>query len=268
MSFLKVCATLAVVTIVWLTPALSENLVSETVFKESQAAIGNQTGSYLLHDHRGRDLSLAQFRGKPLVISLVYTSCASVCPLVTSHLSASIEEVRKTLGTKSFNILTFGFDASGDRPAQLTRFAGAHSLLGIEGWHIASAEETTTEALLSDLGFSYRAAAGGLAHITQTTILDAEGKVYRQVYGQNFLLPMLFEPLKELVLGRTTRSFATEDLWDRLVFLCTVYDPLTSAYRFDYAIVFGVFFGAAWLILMGWIIIKLWLERSRAVKKS
>ena len=102
--------------------------------------------------------------------------------------------------------------------------------------------------------------------MTQTTILDSERRVYRQLYGEEFPLPMLLEPLKDLVLGRATRSVAPADLWDRLTFLCTVYNPLTGAYRFDYGILFGVFFGALSLLITAWVILRLWLERRRALK--
>lgn len=250
-------------------PALAaEKLDSEIAFEESQAAIGTLTGSHMLRDHRGRALALDDLRGKPLVISLIYTSCATVCPIVTDHLRDSVVEARRVLGTGRFNVLTFGFDASGDRPGQLSGFAGVHNLLGLDDWYIASADEATTEALLADLGFAYREAAGGFAHVTQTSILDADGRVYRQLYGEAFPLQVLLEPLKDLTLGRTTRSIAPADLWDRLTFLCTVYNPLTGAYRFDYSIVFGVFFGALSLILFGWAILRLWLERRRSLKDA
>lgn len=244
----------------------AEKLDAEIAFEESQAAIGNATGPHVLRDHRGRALALSEFRGKPLVVSLIYTSCATVCPIVTDHLRDSVIEARRVLGDARFNVLTFGFDASGDRPGQLAGFAGVHGLTGIDDWYIASADEATTAALLSELGFSYRAAAGGFAHVTQTTILDAEGRVYRQLYGEEFPLPMLLEPLKDLTLGRATRSVAPADLWDRLTFLCTVYNPLTGAYRFDYGILFGIFFGALSLLVMAWVILRLWLERRRALR--
>ncbi|MCG6903499.1 MAG: SCO family protein [Rhodobacter sp.] len=241
-------------------------LDAEIAFEESQAAIGTQTRAHLLRDHRGRDLALDSLRGKPLVVSLIYTSCATVCPIATDHLRDSVAEARRVLGTGRFNVLTFGFDATGDRPGQLAGFAGTHNLTGIEDWYIASADEATTAALLVDLGFSYREAAGGLAHVTQTTILDAEGRVYRQLYGEAFPLPVLLEPLKDLILGRITRSVAPTDLWDRLTFLCTVYNPLTGAYRFDYGVLFGIFFGGLSLLLFAWVILRLWLERRRALK--
>jgi protein SCO1/2 len=248
--------------------AAEPRLDAEIAFAESQAAIGRQTGDHVLTDHRGEPLPLADLRGRPLVVSLVFTSCATVCPITTDHLRERILEVRRALGDGSFGILTFGFDASGDRPAQLAAFAGTHDLLGIGGWQVASADAATTAAFLSELGFSYRAAAGGFDHVTQTTILDAGGRVHRQVYGESFPLPVLAEPMKELVLGTATRSIALADLRDRISFLCTVYDPATGAYRFDYAIFFGIFFGGLSLVLTGIVIFRLWLERRRALRRA
>lgn len=243
-------------------PAAAE-LAAESAYELSQAAIGRKVGDHVLRDQASQPLPLAQFRGKPLVVSLIFTSCSTVCPITTDYLLEQVRDVRKTLGDDSFAVLTFGFDASGDRPAQLAAFANTHRLNGVPEWYIASADEATTEALLADLGFSFEAAAGGFDHITQTSILDAEGKVYRQLYGETYPLQLLMEPLKDLVLGLTTRSIAPSDLWDRLTFICTVYNPATGAYRFDYSIFFGIFFGALSLILTALVIVRLWLGNKR-----
>ncbi len=243
-----------------------QKLDSEIAFDESQAAIGNLIGDHILTDQNGAPLALADLRGRPLVVSLVFTSCATVCPLTTENLREQILRARQTLGDDSFAVLTFGFDASGDTPEQLAGFAGTHKLKGVPDWYVASADADTTAALLNDLGFSFRAAAGGFDHVTQTTVLDAEGRVYRQIYGENFPLPVLVQPLKELVLGTETLSIDPKDLWNRISFLCTVYNPLTGAYRFDYGIFFGIFFGALSLIVTGLIILRLWLQRRRAMR--
>ncbi len=249
-------------------PAHAEQagLDAEAAYERSQAVIGTRVSDHVLTDHTGHALALADLRGKPLVVSLVYTSCATVCPITTDYLRAQIETARRAVGDGSFNVLTFGFDARGDRPAQLAAFAGTHDLTGIAGWRIASADPDTTAAFLDELGFSYRTLAGSFDHVTQTTILDADGVVYRQVYGENFPPQVLVEPLKELVLGIRTRSAAPQDLWNRISFLCTVYNPQTGAYRFDYGIFFGIFFGAVSLLLTGIVILRLWLERRRAFK--
>lgn len=235
----------------------------KAAYEMSQAAIGNRVGGHVLRDHRGAPLALSGLEGKPLVISLVFTSCSTVCPVVTDHLRDSVQEARRALGSDSFAVLTFGFNASGDRPAQLTAFADAHALSGIDRWYLASADAGTTEALLAELGFKWRAVAGGFDHITQTTILDAEGRVYRQLYGEAFPLPMLMEPLKDLVLGSAVRSVAPSDLWARVIFICTIYNPLTGSYRFDYGIFFGIAIGGFALFLTGLAILRLYLTNRR-----
>jgi protein SCO1 len=249
-------------------PAAAQDLRSDPqiAFEESQAAIGRQVGEHVLIDHTGAPLSLAELRGKPLVVSLIFTSCSTVCPVTTAHLRDAVVEAQRALGTGRFNVLTFGFDARGDRPAQLQAFANTHRILAVDGWHIASADDETTAAFLEDLGFSFRAAAGGFDHVMQTSILDKEGIVYRQVYGETFPLPVFMEPMKDLVFGTRTRSFAPADLWDRVNFLCTTYNPLTGAYRFDYGIFFGIFFGGLSLLTFAGILIRMIIAHRRAMR--
>jgi len=243
------------------------SLDAEAVYKISQAAIGRSVGDHVLTDQNGKPLVLADLRGKPLVVSLIFTSCATVCPVTTDHLRDAVAQARGLFGTDSFNVLTFGFDAANDRPNQLKGFSGTHRLNSMANWQVASADQDTTEAFLRDLGFSYQFTAGTFDHVTQTSILDADGRVYGQIYGEEFPLPVFVQPLKGLIYGTTTQSVAPGDLWNRLTFLCTVYNPLTRAYRFDYGIFFGIFFGALSLILTAAVIIRLWLEKRRAERK-
>lgn len=261
-------AVTAVLSLALPMPANAAKLDAEIAYELSQEAVGRMTGDHVLTDQRGEPLALAGLRGRPLIVSLVFTSCATVCPLTTDHLRDQVLAARKALGEDGFAVLTFGFDASGDRPAQLAAFAGTHRIAGIPDWFIASADEETTAAFLAELGFSFATAARGFDHVTQTTILDAEGRVYRQIYGDAFPLQVMVEPLKELVLGKRTRSVALPDLIDRINFLCTVYNPRTGAYRFDYGILFGIFFGAVSLILTGSVILRLWFERRRALQQA
>lgn len=247
------------------TPATAQTvrMDAQIAFEESQAAIGRQTAAHVLTDHTGAALALEDLRGKPLVISLIFTRCTTVCPITTDHLRDAVIEAQRVLGPGRFNILTFGFDASGDRPGRLASFGNTHRILDVEDWYIASADEATTAAFLEDLGFSFRAAAGGFDHVMQTSILDETGTLHRQIYGETFPLPVFMEPMMDLVLGTRTRSLAPRDLWDRVAFLCTTYNPLTGAYRFDYGIFFGVFFGALSLLIFGVILLRIALAHRR-----
>ena len=54
----------------------------------SQAAIGNTIGDYELLDHLGAPVRLRDdHSGRPLVISMIFTSCHHVCPATTKHLA-------------------------------------------------------------------------------------------------------------------------------------------------------------------------------------
>ena len=251
-------------------PALPQSapINAQTAFDQSQAALGRQTQAHILTDHTGAPLALADLRGKPLVVSLIFTRCATVCPVTTRHLREAVIEAQRALGHGRFNTLTFGFDARGDRPTQLAGFASTHDILSVNGWRIASADEDTTAAFLDDLGFSFQAAAGSFDHVMQTSLLDENGVVYRQIYGETFPLQVFMEPMKDLVLGTRTRSLAPADLWDRLNFLCTTYNPLTGAYRFDYGIFFGIFFGGVSLLIFGAILVRMVFTHRREGQRA
>ena len=258
-AFMAVAATVA--------PCLAHTeadtrLEPDAVIERSEAAIGRLVGSYVLTDSNGAPLALSTLHGRPLVVSLVYTSCSSVCPATTQHVLQAVRKARRVLGDDAFAVLTVGFDARRDTPAQLDAFARTQGI-DLNDWQLASADAKTIHALLDDLGFSYDAAAGGFEHITQTTILDADGRVYRQVYGDNFPDQILIEPLKDLVFGTTTKSLSIDDLVNRIKFICTVYNPSSGAYEFDYAIGFGIVIGGLSLVLSGLVIFRLWRGNKR-----
>jgi protein SCO1/2 len=230
--------------------------------EQSKQAVGRSLGNYNLTDSTGASVSLRDYRGKPLVISLIYTACSSVCPPTTQHLIGAVNEAARTLGSDSFNVLTVGFDARDDTPGRLAQFA---SLQGIRfnNWRLASADSATIEALLRDLGFSYIAIAGGFDHVTQTTIVDRDGKIYRSVYGDDFPLPMFIEPMKEVIYGISS-SYSIAGIVDRIRFICTVYDPGAGRYRIDYGLAFGSVIAALSLLIFGTFLYREWSRSGRA----
>ncbi|MGB3391578.1 MAG: SCO family protein [Pseudaminobacter sp.] len=244
--------------------ALASRVDPTEALERSEAAIGGTTGDHRLLRSDGSVMTLSELKGRPLVVSLIYTSCSTVCPTGTETLKVSVAKARKALGGEAFQVLTLGFDTRNDTPQRMRAFAIDHSIDGDPLWHVASATPAVLSALLDEVGFSYAGAAGGFEHVAQTTILDAEGRVYRQVYGDDFPLPVFIEPLKELVFGTTAAAFTPAALADRLRFLCTVYDPKSGRYRTDYGIYMGMGAGALSLVLMAWVIVRLWLGSRRA----
>jgi len=234
----------------------------ESAVARSEQALGRTVGNYTLTDSNGDRLSIASYRGKPLVISLVYTSCSSICPPTTQHLIAAVNEARRVLGGERFAVLTVGFDARHDTPARLAQFAATQGVK-LPNWRLATSDAGTLDALLRDLGFSYITAAGGFDHIAQTTIVDKEGRISRQVYGDDFPIPMFIEPLKDEVYG-SARSISLSGIIDRIRFICTAYDPGAGRYRIDYGLIFGSVIAACSLLVFGGVLLREWRRSARA----
>ena len=230
--------------------------------QRSQDAIGNLLSNHPLTDEKGHALSIDDLRGKPLVLSLIYTSCYQICPMTTRHLAKVIDKARAALGEDSFNVAVLGFDAYNDSPQAMIHFAGKQGIDN-RGWHLLSASPDTINALSAELGFKFFSSPNGFDHITQTTVIDAEGRVYRQVYGEVFNTPLLVEPLKELVFGRPRpNQTLLSELINKVRFFCTTYDPARDAYHFDYSLFMGMFIGAS-IILTGIVLLVREIRHGR-----
>jgi protein SCO1/2 len=217
----------------------------DSALTTSQAAIGTRVGDHSFIDATtGRTLGFDELRGKPLVLSMIYTSCYHVCPMTTQHLAKVVEKAQSTLGDDAFEVVLIGFDTAVDNPAAMRNFA-ARQGVDDRGWHLLSADAQTVAALSRDLGFQFFPTSNGFDHLIQASVIDADGVVYRQVYGQVFETPLLIDPLIELVLGRPAPEQTFFDSFVAKVKLfCTTYDPVRDGYYLDYSLFLGILIGA------------------------
>jgi len=220
----------------------------------SQGAIGQTVGDYSFRDTEGNRVRLSDFRGKPLVVSLVYSSCSDVCPVITQTLRDVDMEGRDTLGEDAYTIVTIGFDIAADNPGRMKSFARQYGVKVSDHWRFLSGDFKTIQGLVEDLGFQFFESPKGFDHLTQTTILDKNGVVYRQIYGESFDMQHFVGPLKELVWGTKTPFASLSDLLNRVRLFCTIYDPRSDQYRFEYAIFFRFFVGATIILGMMWFV--------------
>ncbi len=206
---------------------------ADSALRVSQAAIGNQVGNHEFVDRLQRQVRLGDYAGKPLVVSMIFTSCHHVCPTTTKYLDGAVRAAREVLGDESFEVVTIGFDAAHDTPSAMRAFAWQQGI-DASGWRFLSGTPETIEALSEDLGFISFISPRGFDHINQTTIIDRNGVVYRQVYGVKFELPWLVEPLKQLVFNRPESSgHLLSSLVDRIRLFCTVFNPASGRYEID-----------------------------------
>ena len=235
----------------------------DAALRASQAAVGHQLDEHTLLDAQGQPVRLSSYRGKPLLVSFIYTGCFQVCPLTTRSLQSAIEGGRGIFGTSQFNVVSIGFNQPADSPQSLKAFARQHRI-DVPNWDFLSPHASIVEALTRELGFDYLATPAGFDHVIQVTLLDAEGRVYRQIYGE-LNAAAIGEPLAQLLRNAPApQQFRLDELIDRVRILCTDFDPATGKVRVKYGLLLEVAGGVTFALTMLWFFLAEWRARRRA----
>jgi protein SCO1 len=238
-------------------------LDSVAAVKVSQSVIGTSVGDYAFQDRAGRRVMLSSYRGKPLLVSFVYSGCFQACPVTTRMLAAAVASAQRALGAGSFNVITIGFNLPFDTPQAMADFARRQGVT-LPNWEFLSPDAAGVEQLTRDFGFTYRATQGGFDHVAQVTIVTAEGKILRQVYGDSFELPLLIEPLKQLATGEPAQFEGLAQMIEKVRLVCTVYDPVSGQYRFNYTVLIEIFAGLSVIAAVLIFLLREW-RRNRKI---
>lgn len=84
----------------------------------------------------GRPVRLADYRGKAVFVTFLYTSCPDICPVIIDNLV----RVKDRLGPagKNVRVVVISVDPERDTPAAIKRFLVAHRALGDVDYLIGS----------------------------------------------------------------------------------------------------------------------------------
>lgn len=226
----------------------------------SQAVLGARLPDFELVDSSGRALRLSQFRGKPLLIQFVYTSCSQACPVSVEYLHRGVRAARDALGEDAFSVMTVGFNQPFDTPEAMGAFARRHGI-SLPRWHFAASDAATLKEMTRALGFTWFATPKGFDHIAQVSVIDGDGRVYRQIYGEQFEVPLLVEPLKQLATGEQVAS-DWNGFIEKVRLFCTIYDSSSGTYRIDYSLFVEIIAGASILGAVAFVFAGEW-RRNR-----
>ena len=242
-------------------------LDEKVALRSSQAAIGRELGDYRFVDSREREVRLSDLRGQPLVVNFIYTGCFQVCPTVTKALAIAVAEAERTVGAGKFRVATVGFNVPFDTPQAMKQFAKQQGI-SAPNWLFLSPHADTLAQLITDFGFSYEQTAAGFDHLLQASIVDANGRVYRQLYGDRFDAPQFVGPIVELLANAPRPPGDVAGLFEQAKLLCTVYDPSSGRYRVNYAVVIEIIIGATiFLVGIPSLVIE-WRRRRRAQRPA
>ena len=236
--------------------------------RDSQAAIGRDMSRHQLLDARGKPIRLGDFAGKPLLVSFIYTGCFQVCPTTTQSLAEAVDQLGEVFGADKFNVVSIGFNQPFDSPTAIRAFAAQ---MGIDkpNWKFLSPPPTTVDALTADFGFRFAATPAGFDHMLTVSVLDGRGRIATQVYGDRLTRDQLGEPLRRMLRDAPMPAdMPLADLIERVRILCTVYDPETGTYRYDYGLFLEIAGGVTFALAMVWFFLAEWRNRRRLKRRN
>lgn len=129
-----------------------------------------------LTDQNARTFDWRSRRGKPQLVSMFYTSCRYICPLIVDS-GKGIEAQLTPTQQRRLGILLISMDPARDVPAALKSVADRRELDPVR-WTLASPPQQSVRAVAGVLGIRYRQLADGeFNHTSELVLLDADGRV-------------------------------------------------------------------------------------------
>ena len=129
-----------------------------------------------LTDQDGRDFRRADRRGKPMLVSMFYSSCQFVCPMLID----TLRDTESKLGAgerEQLRVLMVSIDPAHDTVAVLKQKAVERAVASPR-WAMARTDPASVRKLAAVLGIQYRALPNGeFNHTTALILLDGEGRI-------------------------------------------------------------------------------------------
>jgi protein SCO1/2 len=141
--------------------------------------------NFTLTSQDNKPVSLADFRGKIVALTFIYTGCPDICPLLTQKMVDVQDELGEKFGAK-IAFVSISFDPERDTPEVLKDYAqfwGAKP----EGWSFLTGSPEAVRDVARRYGvFFAKKEDGSVEHTQLTTLIDADGQMRVQYLGARF----------------------------------------------------------------------------------
>jgi len=129
----------------------------------------------------GRAFTLAELRGRPVVLDMFFASCGYACPLLVTDMQALRAKLPAAVRDRAVFVLV-SFDVARDTPAALAKYRSQRGL--DEHWVLLHGNDDSVRELAALLGVKYKQDAdGAFSHSNLITLLNAQGEIVHQRVG-------------------------------------------------------------------------------------
>jgi protein SCO1/2 len=143
----------------------------------SGTSIYNLTSRWTNQDRKS--VMLDSLRGEPVVVTMAYTSCKDICPMIVADMVAIEDRLKESSPTK-IRFAFFSIDSAVDTPERLKAYAEDRGLDPAH-WTLYHGDDKAVRELAAALGVRYRRdASGGFDHSAIISLLDADGSIVFQ----------------------------------------------------------------------------------------
>lgn len=141
--------------------------------------------AFVLDSATGPRVALTDLRGKVLVLTFVFTTCTSTCPILT----AKLVDVARALGSDFGNGYAFvavSGDPLHDTPARLRDYARAQGA-DTPGWFFLTGAPGDIGAVVQRYGaYAKKTDGGAIEHLFLSSLIDRSGRLRVQYLGTRF----------------------------------------------------------------------------------
>jgi protein SCO1 len=155
---------------------------SRTPFKAVDVTGAPMGGELRLTDHNGKPRTLADFRGKVVLVNFGYTQCPDVCPTTLSDLASAMKKLGPD--ASQVQVLFVTVDPKRDKPELLRQYLPAFdpTFLGLYGDSAATTQVTRDFRIYAQERPGKTPDTYTVDHAAQTFAFDREGRL-RLVMG-------------------------------------------------------------------------------------
>ena len=140
---------------------------------------------FTLTSQDNNPVSLADFRGKAVALSFIYTGCPDICPMLTQKMVDVQDALGTDFGAKVV-FVSITLDPERDTPEVLKDYAqfwGAKP----EGWTFLTGSAEAVRDVTRRYGvFLLKKEDGSVDHSQLTTLVDVDGQMRVQYLGARF----------------------------------------------------------------------------------
>ncbi len=197
----------------WLEDVVSARESADTSYNAPAEGIlearpGDVVPDFKLINQDGKPVHLHQYRGKILLLTIIYTRCPlpDYCTRMTTNFHAVDQELQRD--PKLFertHLLSISFDPDHDTPQVLHSYGSSHTEQyqneTFKHWEFLTGKQDEIKSVAQFFGLTYFPEEDQITHSLRTAIIGADGKVVKIYRGNEWKPEDLVNDIRSISQG-------------------------------------------------------------------